>query len=798
MLNRLAVPALLGLVVLAAGATHDNTVEWNGVSHIDWLDRTPLCPIDGESFTVAFQTYHYDLTAARVYVNAGTPVWIDAHFNQRRGPYDVWTAVLPATSPTALVEYYIELTDGTDTDYVGPGGVSDNPPASGWWLDMATASHAPVGATLTSDGGAVFKVWAPPPSWYPSGDWISVRGDFNGWSCTPLVHDGDYYWYGRVPGAGPGQPRVVEAGDNYKFYFWDSACGGNGWDYHEDARYRYVNRSNFNNSVVIDPHAYAWTHKHFTPPPFEEMVVYELHVGTFSGRNDGLNRMGRYRDIVDQHVDHLLYLGVNVVELMPINEFDGYESWGYNPVNNWAPEESYGSPDDLKYTIDKLHAAGIAVTLDIVYNHFSSGGNYLWEYGDYTYFDRVGSSPGCDTPWGAQAALWRQEVQDYYADNVLYWLEEFGLDGFRMDATRYMRSGYDNWGCYPAGADLMKRINANIDRRKIDAISIAEELPNSTWVVQARPAGAGFDAQWHDAYNDDVRAAVFAAARGQNPNMGAVAGAIIASGYASAQLVRYVESHDEAGGDGSGDDDRRLAVSIDPSSPYSFKAQSLTKLAQGLTIHAPGIPMFLQGGEWAEDAKFDAGWNNRIDWSKAVTRPEMTLFFRDAIGVRKSTCSCRADAANYVSVTDDTNNVVAFTRGTGYPHDVLVIVNFSNQNLTNYPMPFPDNGTWYEVLNSQATVYGGNGWGNGGQVSVSGYAANITIPQWSILVLRHEDPLGRSSDLDGDGDVDLRDYATLQDAAGRQGCGMWVDVRENGRVDFDDFAELAQYLGGPN
>jgi 1,4-alpha-glucan branching enzyme len=779
MSQRLAVLSLGMIAVFIAGADHDNNVEWNGVSHIDWLDRAPLCPVDGEAFAVHFQTYHYDVTSARVRIDDGSVTWVDATFAQRRGPYDVWTATIPATTPTTVLEYIIELTDGSDTDYLGPGGMSGSAPASGWAIDMLTASHAPVGATLTTDGGAAFKVWAPPPSWYPQGDWISVRGDFNGWGCTALTNDGDDYWYGRAAN--------VFDGDAYKYYFWDDTCGGNDWDYHEDARYRYVDRNNYSNSIVVDPHAYVWTHKDFTPPPFEEMVVYELHVGTFSGYNDGLNRMGRYRDVVDTHLDHLLYLGVNVVELMPVTEFDAPNSWGYDPVNCWAPDESYGTPEDLKYMIDRLHQNGIAVVLDIVYNHFSVGGNYLWEYGDLTYFDRDGSGgPGCDTPWGAQAAFWRQEVRDYYADNVLYWIEEYGVDGFRMDATRYMRAGAGNSGCYPDGATLMQRINDNIDRRKVQAISIAEELPNDPWITSPTPSGAGFDAQWHDQFNDDIRQEIFDAAFG-DPEMWRVRSAIDASGYPNEKLVRYVESHDEG-------DDARLAVEIDSSDPYSIYAKGRSKLGQGLTMLVPGVPMFLQGGEWLEDRAFGSGWNNRIDWSKAVSRSAMTLFFRDVIAVRKANCALRADAGlNLYSVPPqvENDNLIVFTRGDS--QEILVVANFSNNNYTGYGIGFPHNGTWYEILNSQASEYAGNGWGNGGQISVSGNYAEITIPQMGLLVFRYADAPGRSADLESDGDVDLRDLAILQRGVGAFGCGRGDDIHENGRVDAEDlFAFMAQ------
>jgi hypothetical protein len=205
--------------------------------------------------------------------------------------------------------------------------------------------------------------------------------------------------------------------------------------------------------------------------------------------------------------------------------------------------------------------------------------------------------------------------------------------------------------------------------------------------------------------------------------------------------------------------------------------------------------MFLQGGEWLEDAQYGSGWGNRIDWARAVTRPEMTLFFRDAIGVRKSNCGLRADADVNVYHVNDTGNVLAFTRGTGA--EFVVVANFGNTNYNDYGLTFPHNGTWYEILNSQAVEYAGNGWGSGGSIEVSGNVAQITIPQMGLLVFRHGDALGRDADVDGDSDVDLHDYAQLQDGFGWQGCGMALDIRENGRVDLDDYAVLEAHLAGP-
>ncbi len=794
---------LLALALLLPAAAHDDNVEWNGVSHIDWLERSPICPIDGESFTVAFQTYHYDIESANVHVSSnGLPLWVvGADFSHQRGSYDVWTATIPDSSVFGTtLEYYIELIDGSDNDYLGPpglgaNGMSDTPPASGWTLDFVTNSHAPLGATLTSDGGAVFGVWAP------GVDPATLRGDFNGWAEEPMVAVGEHRFV-HVPD--------VIAADEYKFYFNDV-------HWQEDARYRTVNRDapyNFN-SVIVDPTAYVWGDDGFTIPPFEEMVIYELHVGTFSGLNDGLNRMGLYRDVVDTHLDDLLYLGVNVVELMPITEFNYYESWGYNPVNNWAPEEAYGSPDDLKYMIDVLHRNGIAVLLDVVYNHFATEGNYLWGYeaSDWSkiYFDVTGGSPDCDPGWGAQAAFWKQGVRDYYEQNVLFWLEEYHVDGFRMDATKFMRPPD---GCYdPEGWDIMQNINNSIDARKLNAISIAEELPDDGWATKVTSEnGAGFDSQWHDEYKYAIRSAVFAAAGG-TPDMGRLAAAIAGQlndgmgyitdwGQTLTQVVNYIESHDEGGKvDETGE---RLAVSIDSGDHYSKWVKGRSKLAQGLTILAPGIPIFLQGGEWLEDIQFGCSWDYRIDWGKAVSRSAIVLFFRDVIKVRKSNCTVRSDAGFSVYHLNDADDVIAFTRGDD--QELVVVASLHNSDLNNYRIGFPAHGTWYEILNSQAGDYLGNGSGNGGSIYTDEdythnglpHSAEITVPEMGLLVFRYEDPLGRDADLDDDGHVDLFDYYILQQRVGDAGCGMDADLDEDGRVDRADVAVLVDSLTGPS
>lgn len=781
------------LVTASPTASQDGNIEWGGVSYIDWMERTPVCPVGGESFTITFQTFHFDIESARVNVNDGVGVWVNAAFSHQRGPYDVWTATIPATVSNSL-SYYIELTDGADVDYFSTLGMTDNAPlaADAFALDYATVSHAPIGATLTSDGGAAFKVWAP------TATTATLRGIFNAFGETAMNTDGNFWWIHLAGGATP-----VFASDEYKFYFADRIAGGmDPWQ--RDARDRSYAPNSSNNSVIIDPRAYVWGDDGFTVPPFEEMIIYEMHVGTFSGLNDGLNRAGRYRDIVDTHIDHLLKIGVNAVELMPVHEFDGFNSWGYNPTNVFGVEESYAEsvqtgPDDFKYLVDKLHQAGIAVLVDVVYNHFSPVGNYLWCYDSgQNFYDGDCIGGFVDTPWGSQADFDRNEVRDYFANSLLFWLEEYHVDGFRVDATQFMRdSGQFPLG-QPSGWSLMQRFNDEVDNRAIDKIMIAEELPDSTAITNpVGLGGAGFDSQWHDQFIDNLRGQVLAASFG-DPNMSAIRTAIEAASFPEKRkLVRYVESHDEAG------NETRLPRAIDNIDPQSVFAKGRSKMAMGVTMTAPGIPMFFQGSEWVEEDDFDSQLANRLDWNKATTRSGLVQFFADLAAIRRANCALRADAGFQVHHLDDTANVIAFQRFDLSGNVIVVVASLNNSDIS-HRIGFPQDGTWYEILNSQAAIYDGNGSGNGGQITTEltpwdgmAQSAMITIPQMGFLVFRFNNPSGNSADLNNDASIDLFDYYLLQQQAGNRGCGLFGDLQENGRIDSGDVDELVNSITGP-
>jgi len=703
----------------AYAAGLDNNVEWNGISHISWQDRRPLCPVGNEGFQVRFQSYRNDLSSARVFLDdGGSTQWISAGVLEQRGSYDVWQASIPPTFSN-VIAYYIELTDGSDTDYLSVTGMSDNAPIDGGWqLNFTTLEHAPMGATLAT-GGAVFRVWAPGASS------CYIRGEFNGWGLThPMTRAGEDF-IKFVAGALEGQ--------EYKYYFEPGAI----WK--SDACARAFNSADNQNSIIEDPFGYSWQMNDFSTPPLEEMIVYQLHVGTFAGRNDPYGSAphpSRYIDVAARAA-HLAELGVNVVMLNPVNEFPGDLSAGYNPVSMWAPEWAYGAADDFKYMVDVLHQNGIAVILDIIWNHFSFNDNYLWYYdGTQIYFD----DPAVETPWGSQADMDRESVRDYFLHSALHWLEEYRVDGFRMDATGYMTLQTGGWS-------LMQELNDIVDNRFAGKVVIAEQLPDDDWVTRPTAlGGAGFDAQYYDYFTDSMRQEIFDAAYG-DPEMWHIRDIINGGGqYLSGPRVfNYIELHDEAWPSSGG---QRIVKSIDTTYPHDdIYARGRVKLGQGVTTLAPGIPAFLMGLDWLEDTDFGTDAANRIDWSKKVTYGDHFAFFKKLHALRKN-AAFRADAGCTVHHVDEGGNVIGFRRWNG-DEDFVVVANFSNTDYTNYRIGLPQDGAWWEPLNSQDSLYGGTGVLNNGVLSADliaydGYSQSIAInlSKMALVVLQKGDPTG--------------------------------------------------------
>lgn len=225
-------------------------------------------------------------------------------------------------------------------------------------------------------------------------------------------------------------------------------------------------------SLVVDPLAYEWRHSQWQGRPWHEAVIYELHVGALGGYA-----------AVEQHLPRLAALGVTAIELMPLAQFPGERNWGYDGVLPYAPQSSYGSPEQLKHLIDRAHEHGLAVILDVVYNHFGPDGNYLGQYAAGFFQEEV------HTPWGAGIDFNRREVRDFFLDNALMWLLEYRFDGLRLDAVHAI----DNPDFLQ---ELAQRVRQQVDTGRHVWLMLENELNQASLLRQ------DFDAQWNDDFHN--------------------------------------------------------------------------------------------------------------------------------------------------------------------------------------------------------------------------------------------------------------------------------------------------------
>ena len=549
----------------------------------------------------------------------------------------------------------------------------------------AASSHPGMGA-LPFPGGTAFRVWAP------HAERVEVVGTFGGGGPHPLAPEANGYWSADVPGAGPGE------------------------------RYSYRITAGGEVLLRIDPYARLVTHsagegvvvdlsrRRRAPlgmPGWHEMVIYELHVGTFNDRPGG--PPGQFRTAAGK-LPYLAALGVNAVELMPATEFAADYSWGYNPANPFAVEEAYGGPDGLMSFIDAAHAHGIAVILDVVYNHWGPGDNALWRFDGWgpegkggIYFYGDGRSR---TPWGDRPDYGRPEVRQYIRDNALMWLEDYRADGLRWDATAYIRDidGGDGAAGLPDGWGLMQWVNDEIDARQPWKPSIAEDMRGNPGLTRATAeGGAGFDAQWDGEFAHILRQALVTPEDGER-DVAAVA-RVLTHGADDDPLRRviYTESHDEVANGKA-----RLPEEIWPGRADSWPSKKRSTLGAALVLTSPGIPMLFQGQEMLEDRWFQD--RDPVDWSRRDRFSGIVDLYRDLIALRRnlrgSTAGLQGRGVR-VHHADPETKVVAFHRWNrgGPGDDVVVVANFADRAHAAYTVGFPREGRWRVRCNTDWVGY---------------------------------------------------------------------------------------------
>ena len=562
-----------------------------------------------------------------------------------------------------------------------------------------TAKHSRMGA-IPGAKGVTFRVWAP------HAEKVYVAGTFNEWSTTStlLVKEKNGYWSTNMPDA--------KVGDEYRYLIHTPAE----WNLPPLSRidpYARKATSSIGNGVIYDPGAFDWSDDIFTIASCNELIIYEMHIGTFHVKEEG------HPGTLDSAIEKLPYLrelGINAVEVMPVMEFSGDFSWGYNPAHPFAVEGIYGGPDALKRFVKAAHEHGIAVIVDVVYNHFGPSDLDLWHFdgwsengkgGIYFYNDHRSS-----TPWGdTRPDYGRGEVRQYLRDNALMWLEEYHADGLRWDAITYIKDIEGNEGNpandIPEGWNLMQWINEEIHKRFPGKISIAEDLKNNVWVNKDTGAGgAGFSAQWDSEFVHPVRQAVISRDDSQR-DLGAVSRAIEHRYESDAfERVIYTESHDEVANGRA-----RVPEEIWPGKVDSWFSKKRSTLGAALVLTAPGIPMLFQGQELLEDRWFQD--KVPIDWSRAEDEHGILGMYRDLIALRRNLSGVTRGLCGqnlHIYHFDDEAKLLAFHRwDTQGPTDsVVVVVNMTNQNRDGYRIGFPRAGLWKTRFNGDSYNYGQN------------------------------------------------------------------------------------------
>ncbi len=663
------------------------------------------------------------------------------------------------------------------------------PPCASLFADVSVRPGIGAIPFSGAPSGTTFRVWAPNASA------VRVAGSFNAWSPTahPLTSEGDGYWSTDV--------NYVYAGAQYKFVI--STPSATVWK--NDARARQLTNS-VGSSVVYLPSAYAWQTSGFQIANWNELIIYELHLGTFGQPSDAV--LPANLDEAKAKLDYLQDLGVNAVELMPFCEFPQSISWGYNYSHPFAIENAYGTPADLKEFVDAAHARGIAVLSDLVFSHFGPNDLDLWQYDSWSTKGLGGiyffQDSRANTPWGnTRPDYGRSEVRSFVRDNVMYWLDEFRLDGHRLDGTKYIRK-VDQFGPdIPEGWSLLQWVNDSVNAGNVGKISICEDLDNNEWLTKSTGAGgAGFDAQWDAQFYWPIRNNCILS-NDADRDMHAVKNAVLAQYNGDPfQRVVYTESHDEVANGQS-----RVPESIWPGNAASWYSKKRSTLGAALVMTSPGIPMLFMGQEFLED-----GWfadTDPLDWTKATTHSGIRAMYKDLIALRKNSAGLTRGLTGAHTNVHHVNQgwkILAYHRWMkgGEGDDTIVVTNWSSTPRNGYRVGFPRDGHWHVRFNSDWNGYDAS-FANTTTVGLDatyatpwdglGASGVFNIGAYSCVVFSQgaAPPTGNRADVDGSGAVDAADLSALLNAWGSSNAA--ADVNDSGIVDASDLAVVLSAWG---
>ncbi|AUT00665.1 alpha-amylase [Nostoc sp. CENA543] len=442
-----------------------------------------------------------------------------------------------------------------------------------------------------------------------------------------------------------------------------------------------------NGQRIVDD--YIWQNDHLPLPKNRELVIYEMHVADFNGVD---NKHGQYLGVIAK-LDYLCDLGINAIELMPVNEYPGDYSWGYKVRHFFATESSYGSTSELKQLIDACHSRGIRVFMDGIYNHTDEECPLMLIDRNYWYYEHQHYPEDPDNYWGPEfnynnydEKLDIKPAWQYIGDVVRFWVQEYHIDGIRYDAVRQLANfEFLDWLAQQARQAAGSKPFYNI----------AEHIPDTNTVV--KPDGP-LDACWHESF----RYFMIPHITGEKFDLEELKQILEPQqqGYATAtNVINYLATHDR----------QRLLRELGERDIFDTTAFDLAKLAAAILMTAVGIPMLWMGEEFGEYHRKSKSVTQpqKITWSLLASdrNHDLWAYYQQLITLRKQTPALQSDNIEFFH-ENPTDKVLAYTRWHNQGDRIVVVANFSPQPLTNYQIShFPDGKSWRDcVTNAKVSV----------------------------------------------------------------------------------------------
>ena len=596
---------------------------------------------------------------------------------------------------------------------------------SGTWSRAYRQMGAHPGRSGGRDGWR-FRVWAPNAS-----D-VSLAGDFSGWQPLPMVRK-DGLWECFVPGA--------KEFDSYK-YVVTGADGHTRWKADPYAVHSQTRPETA--SKLFDLSRFRWQTKR-RKLPRGPMNIYEVHLGSWRRGEDG--RFLSYRELAEQLPGYVRDMGYTCVELLPVTEYPLDDSWGYQCTGYFAATSRYGTPDDLKYLVDCLHAAGLAVILDWVPSHFCKDAHGLMDFDGTSLYEYADPLKREHDGWGTRVFdFGRPEVRSFLLSSALWWLEEFRMDGLRVDAVAsmlYLDYGRAQWRPNGHGGhenleaiEFLRLLNETVHREVPRAVMIAEE--STAWPMVTKPAsdgGLGFNFKWNMGWMNDMLSYMKTDPLFRAGNHGKVTFSFF---YAFSENFVLPISHDEVV-------HGKCSLLNKMPGDYEEKFANLRTFFGYMMAH-PGKKLLFMGQDFGQFIEWDE--KKQLDWMLLGYDKHRELqgyvkdlnhFYRETPALWQVDYSW--EGFQWIVPDDSKQSVIAFLRRDAAGKMLLVVCNFNPVLRKDYQMGVPNPGSYKEILNSDDKKYGGSGVTNGTVKSEKGpmhgfdQHISLTLPPMSTLYL---------------------------------------------------------------